>query len=540
MRTNLTIRGRLWLLGAGGVLLALVIGGVALRTFGRIGESVDELTTVSNAVRHHMDADMMHDAIRADVLAALAAATPEDIVTAERDAVEHGDRLGERMDENAALSLPEELLEAIAGVAEPLAAYRESALRLIRQAASDHDAALAMLPEFRATFEALETSMEVTGDQIQAVSERTAAASAEVRRSARTLMVICSTVGLVLLGLGVAVTTRRILAPLEEAVRVSERLAAGDLTVRLDLASHDEVGQMAVSLNAAVASMEAMVGQIDLTAGTLRSSSEELQAVSHQLGANAEETAAQSGVVSQAASEVSGNVATVATGADELGASIREIARHTAEASRVASEAVTEAAATNGTMAKLASSSQEIGAVIKVITGIAEQTNLLALNATIEAARAGEAGKGFAVVANEVKELAKETARATEEIGRKVNAIQGDTGGAIEAIGRIAGIISQIDGIQSTIAAAVEEQAATTAEMSRSVGEAARGSSEIAGNITGVAQAAQGTASGATQAQASATELGRLAGQLHVAVGRFQVTRRNGERAGSRSPVLSR
>ena len=146
---------------------------------------------------------------------------------------------------------------------------------------------------------------------------------------------------------------------------------------------------------------------------------------------------------------------------------------------------------TNATVAKLGESSAEIGNVIKVITSIAQQTNLLALNATIEAARAGEAGKGFAVVANEVKELAKQTAKATEDISRKIEAIQNDTKGAVEAIAQIGKIINQINDIQNTIASAVEEQTATTGEISRNVAEAAKGSNEIAQNITGVAQAAQ-------------------------------------------------
>src|SRR3712207_4671236 len=166
-----------------------------------------------------------------------------------------------------------------------------------------------------------------------------------------------------------------------------------------------------------------------------------------------------------------------------MGASINEIAQNAAEAARVAGTAVQAAEETTRTVSKLGVSSQEIGEVVKTITSIAEQTNLLALNATIEAARAGEAGKGFAVVANEVKELAQETAKATEDIARRVDAIQADTAGATTAISGIAGIISQINDFQLTIASAVEEQGATTAEMNRSVSEAATGSGEIAGSI---------------------------------------------------------
>jgi methyl-accepting chemotaxis protein len=197
-----------------------------------------------------------------------------------------------------------------------------------------------------------------------------------------------------------------------------------------------------------------------------------------------------------------------------MNSSIREIAKNATESARVAGQAVTAADIANKTISKLGESSSEIGKVIKVITSIAEQTNLLALNATIEAARAGEAGKGFAVVANEVKELAKETAKATEDIGIKIEAIQADTRGAVDSIQQIGKVIAQINDISNTIASAVEEQTATANEMSRNVGEAAKGTSEIAQNITAVAQAAQSTTQGATNAQQAASELARMAAEL--------------------------
>lgn len=247
---------------------------------------------------------------------------------------------------------------------------------------------------------------------------------------------------------------------------------------------------------------------------TLASSAQELTAVSQQMASNSEETAAQANVVSAAAEQVSRNVGTVASATEEMGASIKEIAKNTHEAARVATSAVKVAEKTNATVYKLGESSAEIGNVIKVITSIAQQTNLLALNATIEAARAGEAGKGFAVVANEVKELAKQTAKATEDIGRKIEAIQADTKGAVDAIAQIGTIISQINDIQSTIASAVEQQTATTAEISRNVNEAALGSREIAQNVMGVAQAARSTTEGAANTKSSADELARMAAEL--------------------------
>ncbi len=206
-----------------------------------------------------------------------------------------------------------------------------------------------------------------------------------------------------------------------------------------------------------------------------------------------------------------------------MSAAAKEIAENAACAAKVGAQAVDVANQTSKTVNILGESSVEIGKVIKVITSIAQQTNLLALNATIEAARAGEAGKGFAVVANEVKELAKQTASATEEISQKIETIQHDTTAAVNAIGEIGGIINQINDIQNTIASAVEEQTATTNEIARNAAEAAQGSQEISRNITSVSQAAQNTTVGAANSLNAASELARLSSDLKSLVDNFKI-----------------
>ena len=260
--------------------------------------------------------------------------------------------------------------------------------------------------------------------------------------------------------------------------------------------------------------LKVTITAVNENAQALASSSEELTAVSQQMSSNSEETATQSNVVAAASEQVSKNVATVATSAEEMSASAKEIAKNATEAAKVATQAVKVAADTNKTVAKLGESSIEIGKVIKVITSIAQQTNLLALNATIEAARAGEAGKGFAVVANEVKELAKQTASATEDISGKIEAIQEDTKAAVTAIDQIGKIINQINDIQNTIASAVEEQTATTNEIARNANEAAKGSTEISKNIANVSESAKNTTQGANNTLTAATELAKLAADL--------------------------
>ncbi|VAX29103.1 Methyl-accepting chemotaxis sensor/transducer protein [hydrothermal vent metagenome] len=309
----------------------------------------------------------------------------------------------------------------------------------------------------------------------------------------------------------------------DSMLEVVSAAVGGDLTREVTVKGEDAIGQMGEGLSQFMQKMCTSIQAIGHNAETLASASEELTATSQQMAGNAEETSAQSGVVSAASDEVSKNVQTVATGAEEMSASIKEIAQNATEASRVAAEAVTVAQTTNATISKLGESSAEIGQVVKVITSIAEQTNLLALNATIEAARAGEAGKGFAVVANEVKDLANQTAKATEEISGKIGAIQADTKSSVDAIAEISEVINKINDISNTIASAVEEQTATTAEIGRNVGEAAKGTAEIAQNITGVAQAAESTTQGAADTQGASSELSKMATELQSLVGQFKV-----------------
>lgn len=311
-------------------------------------------------------------------------------------------------------------------------------------------------------------------------------------------------------------------AKVDEMLTVVRAAADGDLTQEVSVNGEDAIGQMGEGLGRLISSLRTSIQAIADNATTLASASEELTATSQQMSASSAETSSQAEVVSGNSRQVSENVQTVAAGTEELSASIKEIARNASSAAEVASEAVRVTAETNTTISRLGDSSQEIGQVIKVITSIAQQTNLLALNATIEAARAGDAGKGFAVVANEVKELAKETAKATEDIGRKIDAIQGDTSESVAAIEMISTIIGQINEAQGTIASAVEEQAATTNEMSRSVSDANNGTTEITRNIDGVAQAAEDSSRGASGVETAASELSKMAAELQSLVGTFK------------------
>ncbi|MBK6942315.1 MAG: hypothetical protein IPH13_19230 [Planctomycetes bacterium] len=299
--------------------------------------------------------------------------------------------------------------------------------------------------------------------------------------------------------------------------------ARGDLTRDITVRGEDAIGHMGAGLATFLTDLRHSIGEIGNNATSLNVASDELTRLASQMGANSEETSAQAGVVAAASEQVNKSVQTVAQSTEQLSLSIREISKSASDAARVATGAVKVAHDTNSTVAKLGQSSDEIGKIVKVITSIAQQTNLLALNATIEAARAGEAGKGFAVVANEVKELAKETTKATGDISRMIETIQRDTKLSVDAIAQIGSIIDQINDLQATIASAVEQQNATTNEIQRNIGEAARGTAEIAQNISGVAVAAQSTSSAASATAKASSDLVHMAGELTRLVSRFKV-----------------
>jgi len=324
------------------------------------------------------------------------------------------------------------------------------------------------------------------------------------------------------LGVAVAVNCLRASAgPLRRAAHVLQAAAAGDLRERMEHGRADEFGSLARALNTTLDNTARIVAEIGGVSGALAGAAAGLADVNGHIGGTAQAVSGQAAAAAGTAEQVSRSVATVAAGSEQMGASIREIATNASEAATVSQRAVEAASTAGATIAQLGRSSSEIGNVVNLITAIAEQTNLLALNATIEAARAGETGKGFAVVAGEVKDLAQQTAKATDDISGRINEIQSSATGAVQAIEEITEVIGKMNDYATTIAGAVEEQSSTTAEITRSVTEAATGAGLIAENIQSVAEAAGTTTTEVGESRRAADEVATMSGRLQDLVAHF-------------------
>ncbi|MXG92181.1 methyl-accepting chemotaxis protein [Nocardioides flavescens] len=515
---NWTVAKRIAVIAAIGVLATLVVGGVALVEARSVSAQTRAVSQTEQAAVTLRALDTRASELKATAYRLLAAGDGD---KAKADVADDTATVQELVRTLQGYDLVAHNAAQVDDVEQAMTDYTAAISTFVNAAAADPESAEASIGNVQ---NANDTSDEVLGaavDDFTSDARNDAASTQGAIDKMTTVILVVSLVAIGLLIVLAVLISRSLVVPLKAAIAMVGQFADGDLRQRLSSGTTGCVGDLERALNRAMDKVSEVLVSATASADGVASASEELSASSQQIAAGAEETSVQAGVVSGAAEEVSRNVSTVAAGAEQMGASIREIAHSANEAARVAAQAVSMVETTNETVSRLGTSSQEIGNVVKVITSIAEQTNLLALNATIEAARAGEAGKGFAVVANEVKELAQETAQATKDIAARVEAIQGDTTGAVEAIGEISTIITSINDYQLTIASAVEEQTATTNEMSRNVAEASTSSSEIATNISGVSGAATTTTQALAQTQSAVDELARMASDLRANVRHF-------------------
>jgi methyl-accepting chemotaxis protein len=427
-----------------------------------------------------------------------------------------------------------------------MAAYHRDFKELAKVRLEVEEDAKLLSTIFAAVTLKLQTVIEGTTEDLEIATD---AAKKNATSTFRLMVAAMSVIAIAVGGLTLLIG-RAISGSIGAMTGAMSRLAERDLAVEIPAqGQHNEIGEMAAAVQVFKDNMikadelaaaqqreqeaqqkrteaiETRAAEFENVASaaikSVASAATEMESTAQSMSATAEETSRQSTAVAAASEEASTNVQTVASAAEELSSSISEISRQVAQSSEIAGKAVRDAERTNDKVQGLAEAANKIGEVVALITDIADQTNLLALNATIEAARAGDAGKGFAVVASEVKNLANQTAKATEEIGAQIGDIQTATQDAVGAIGGISKTIGEIDEIAAAIAAAVEEQSAATQEIARNVEQAAAGTQEVSSNIAGVTQAASETGQASGQVQEAAIELSSQSASLQKEIDTF-------------------
>jgi methyl-accepting chemotaxis protein len=516
---NAGVSRKVTALALAGVLSALAIAAIGQVSQARIQSSERRLTTL-----HRAESDLTYVDLRVARLevSAYRSVVEKDVAAIAYELSDDAIAVEAAVKAVEALDLPPGIRVEVEDVKPEVMAFASFVTSFVRDAERDPATLVSREPQIRTHHKALSDKLAGIGRLVDKAIETATDDAAMVRRAALVAGWVVVLVAVAFLIVVSTAVVRSVVAPVRRVRQVAEALADGDLTQRVGASTRDEIGRMAAALDSALNRIHTSVQALGGEAEALAAASRDLSTTSTALADATDATSRQMSDASGTSGVVSRNVESVSSGAEEMGASIAEIGRSAETAAGVAADAVREAEAATERVTELATSSAEIGNVLKIITSIAEQTNLLALNATIEAARAGHAGKGFAVVASEVKDLAQETARATEDIGRRVSAIQSDTSTTADAIRRMSAVVQDISTHQQTIASAVEEQTVTTLEMRRGIGEAADGARRIAGNLGAVADATAAANHGVGAARNAAADLARMSQELRRLVQQFR------------------
>ncbi|MBM7770671.1 methyl-accepting chemotaxis protein [Actinokineospora baliensis] len=518
---GLSIRFRLLLMAGVGVVALGAMAGVAAYATGAQSDATGSLAGVSAAMSAQWNADMMHDAIRGDVMAAIGAQTPAELEEfGAAEVSEHTSTMLAKYD-TATAGAPEALRAGFANTRAAVVEYTTKAQQIITTAGTDPAAARAEVAAFLDLFSQLEDKLGGLDDELSAAVEQQRVDADDTGSTNLTLILLCAIAAALAFAVSSAWTIRTIRGPLLTMVRGLKAIAARDLTTRVELVRGDELGEMAEAINATASSMSAVLTSMGEGTATLLTAGADLDRVSGRLGTAAEETLARTNEVAESAGRVTSTITEIAAASAQIGSSVDSVARASSDAQSVSAQAVQAAEDTATGVQRLRAASREIDEIVRAITSIAEQTNLLALNATIEAARAGAAGKGFAVVASEVKDLAQETARATENVKAKISVIQTMTGEAVDSIDGIRSVITQINDGQQGIGTAVDEQTRTTQGIAASVGEVSQTTGQIRESLDGISSSAALTAEGAAATQRSAATLTATARQVNDIIGTF-------------------
>jgi len=513
---RVTVAARLAALALAGIT---TVGWVALSSYLTThaqAASARQMSTVGEAMSAQWNADMMHDALRADVLAAIAATSDaERTAWGAADVTEHGRTMVERLDA-AGAGAPASLRPDYAAVRPQVAAYAALAADLVQAATAEPAAARARLPEFMAAFGALE-------EKLGSIDERFETALHAVEHESRVASTRSTWVILLVSGIGAALLTvlsvvivRGVVGSVRHIRNQLALVSGGDFTVVADTGRQDELGDLARSVDATVSSVRQAFAEVDHVADELNENAAGLRTASVELSRSAQQTSELSSSSVVMAGAVAAGADEVNRGIDVVSAQTRDIAGSAADAGEVGRRAVDGAAVAAEAITRLGESGAQISGVASMIRSISDQTRLLALNATIEAARAGEAGRGFAVVAGEVKELAQEVGRATEDISGRIGLIQEEVADAVASIRSVTAVINEINGHQDDISAAVERQAGTSREVAGLIGNASRDAEGIADKVTMISAAALQTSATAELALGSADRLTEAAARMRT------------------------